>query len=111
MNTTLHQAEELPKGYTRPEMPEQFLIKLSDELLVANCKLPANEKIVLITKSKGTQDTPVRVDNSVQVFVTYGNKKRAKWTPEKPIHDYDHPSRISTVPKSAEKSLWAALKD
>ena len=104
-------AQELAKGYTRPATIGSFIAIVPQEILQAHDDLLAKRKLTRILRSKTGSDIPVKVGDTVQIFIREQKDKRGKWSLPKVILEFDHYSGTVTVPGKNGKTVKAAIED
>lgn len=101
---------ELAKGFTRPINQDAPRLLPSD-IRKAHEEMVAKRKLNLILSSKSIADTPIKVGDTVQIYIRLPNQKRGIWSEPQPVLQYDPESQTVTIAGSRGRCRQAAVED
>ena len=101
---------ELCRGFTKP-LEHGHPIPVPLDIQEAHKTLQARRKLNLILRHNAVSESPIKVGDSVEIYVPGSHGKKGKWLSPRPVISYDLKSRTVTVPGQRNKLLTAAVED
>lgn len=105
-------AFEMCRGITKPIAKFISPVAIPQNLIESHQKIIAKRKLNMILRSKAIDTKmPVKIGDSVQVFVRNAANNRGKWLSPRPIVEIDRRSETVTVPGSHGHKIIASFED